>query len=223
MSETIKRPEENSPESHQPKTPVIANLMGEAQENMMEQSATQSGFISFEIVKGGPYRFIGKSVYARAFNSKGSREIFGGFWEKSDWIFAELDNLSEYASDEIYDSALMHWDWFNNEDGREICMLRFGKTELLGYTAGRFMKADTPVPEGMDYIDIPELHIAKGWHRNANAEDAEIMMMEEIERQDAYDRASWIFMAEIYPKPNPNGDSVYGFYIACLPKAPPQE
>ena len=59
----------------------------------------------FEVVKCGPYRFIGKSVYARAFGK--SDMIFGGLWEKSDWIFKQLGSLKEYASDEIHNTAFM--------------------------------------------------------------------------------------------------------------------
>ena len=68
-------------------------------------------------------------------------------------------------------------------------MLVFGKTELLGYTVGRFMKSDTPVPEDFDYIDIPEMYVAKGWVREKGL-DIEKMVMDEIERQDVYNRAS---------------------------------
>jgi hypothetical protein len=64
-----------------------------------------------------------------------------------DWVFKAIDGLKEYATEDIHDAALVTWDKYDE------------KNRLMGYTVGRFMKVDTPVPDNMDYIDIPEGYI----------------------------------------------------------------
>jgi len=173
----------------------------------------------FEIVRRGPYRFVGKSVYARAFGNRGSGDIFGGLWGKSGWIFEELNKLNDYASDIPHNAALMTWDAYNDH-GTSLFNIFVGKTELLGYCVGRFMKAGTPVPKGMDYIDIPEGYIAMGWIKGKGYDDdLDGMVRKELERQ-GYIQASWRFMAEIYPKKDDDGTPNYGYYISCNPKNP---
>jgi len=220
MSEAIKRPETIAPESYKPKVPALAGMMENAQSALIEKLAVESGLMSLTIEKCGPYRFIGKSVYARAFDNKGSREIFDGLWEQSAWIFEELDKLAEYASDEPHNAALRAWDMYGDQDGVEIMMLRYGKTELLGYTVGRFMKADTPVPEGMDYIDIPEIPVAKGWMAELN-DESEDKVAKAIEKHDVHNVGSWIFTAEVRPEPN-DGEQILGYYCACEERPAPR-
>jgi predicted transcriptional regulator YdeE len=162
-----------------------------------------------EVVKCGPYRFIGKSFYGRAGQSD---ELCGAVWEL-DWVFKAIDGLKEYATEDIHDAALVTWDKYDE------------KNKLMGYTVGRFMKADTPVPDNMDYIDIPEGYIAKGFIRGGNDSIAKQMLIEEIKRQDIYEAATWIWSAEIFP--NRVADSqkdfnvrTFGCYIACELKNP---
>lgn len=173
--------------------------------------------IKCEVVKCEPCRFIGKSLYARS----GSSMIFYGLWRQSDWIFKTLDNLKEYATDDVHNSALMTWDKYE------------GKSQLLGYTIGRFMKANTPVPDGMDYFDIPETYIAKGFLRGKFGETADItqkwltgeidyitgiaqsMVKEEVKRQGIFEPATWIFFNDVYPIPDDDGFTLFGFYVAC--------
>ena len=45
-----------------------------------------------EFEKFGPYRFIGKSVYARA-GANYSGQIFGGLWQNSNWVFNEPEKI----------------------------------------------------------------------------------------------------------------------------------
>jgi len=153
----------------------------------------------FEIVKFGPYRFIGKSVYARA---GVSGTIFGGLWDNANWVFEELDKLSAYATDEVYNAALVNWEKYDI------------KTELIGYTVGRFMKTDTPVPvnvpEKMDYFDIPKTFIAKGWFNNGGRRaDAEAIVLDALSLYPEYANAVYHFMVEVYNK------DAYGYYINC--------
>lgn len=218
MSEPIKKAKK-TPESYKPKKPEIVNMMYEAEKSIVQQNGKTSNIPGFEIVKCEPYRFIGKSAYARAFGKSGI--VFGGMWENSKGIFAELDKLKEYATDEIHNAALLHWNYYNDEV-RQSNMLCFGPTQLLGYTIGRFMKAETPVPADMDYIDIPEMYVAKGWAQGENEDNAERVVREGIEQQDLYKAASWIYMAEVYPKTDDNDVSVFGYYIACQLKTPSQ-
>ena len=143
----------------------------------------QSTMEKFEIVKCGPYRFVGKSVYARA----GQSDDFCITAMKSDWVFEALDNLSEYATDDIYDAALVTWDKYDD------------KNQLMCYTAGRFMKADTPVPENMDYIDIPEGYVAKCFARGGDAMSNSLQMLKGKVEQQGYQAATWEWSAEIFP------------------------
>ncbi|MCL2547469.1 MAG: MerR family transcriptional regulator [Oscillospiraceae bacterium] len=151
-----------------------------------------------EIVKRNPCRFIGKSVYARAGKSG---HIFSETWGMGEWIFSTLDGLNEYATDDNHNAALMVWDKYDE------------KNELLGYTVGRFMKTNTPVPADMDYIDLPETYIAKGWVRGNNAKD---VVENEVKQQGEYEPQSWIWSAEV--DPTPYEDGLCGFYIACRKK-----
>jgi len=170
-----------------------------------------------EFVPFGPYRFIGKSVYARGgvIASIDKNTIFGDLGRNSDWVFDVLDTLKEYATDETHKAALMTWEKYDD------------KNKLLGYTVGKFMKADTPVPDGMDYIDIPATYVAKGWFSGETDDvngNAERMTKEAVRQQETYAAESWRFMAEVYPKGSFHAggtlagqyaDSEFGYYIAC--------
>jgi len=77
-----------------------------------------------EFEKFGPYRFIGKSVYARA-GANYSGYIFGALWGNSEWIFKTLDSLKDYATEEIHNVALLTGDKYEEQK------------KLMGYTVGR--------------------------------------------------------------------------------------
>ena len=176
------------------------------QENPMENTPPTLG--KLEIVKCGPYKFVGKSFYARA----GQSDELCGALMGMDWIFKALDDLTEHATDEQYDAALVTWEKYDD------------KEQLMRYTAGRFMKPDTPVPANMDSIDIPEGPVAKYFVRGEF--DAINGLRGEMSKQDAHHAASWVWSAEIYPdrgsqKPEP--ERVFGSYVAAPLKNPPQE
>ena len=167
--------------------------------------------IKFEIVEFPAYRFIGKSVYSRAGMNCGRGANFAGYlWENSTWIFEKLDELKEYATDEVHNAALLTWNKYDRGGDGDYGM-HFGPTHLLGYTAGRFMKADTPVAElphgreGLDYIDIPAMFVAKGWFNKEDDGSHEDLVREAI-AQHGYTNAPWKFMAEV------DGN---GYYVAC--------
>ena len=163
---------------------------------------------SFEIVKSPPYRFVGKSVYLG--NKGRSHELFGCIWEKFDWVFDELDKMKEYASDEVHNAVIFTWEKYDD------------KNELFGYYIGRFMKAETPVSHDLDYFDINEEYLAKARTKGKLGDKFGNMLIygegylkDEIEKTGLYRDRGWVFMAEIYPKPDENGESYVGIYIPC--------
>lgn len=161
--------------------------------------------ITFE--EFGPYRFLGKSVYARA-GAEQSGQIFGSLWENSAWVFEKLDSMKEYATEETNNAALITGDKYDEEK------------QLLGYTVGRFMRADAPVPEGMDFFDLPAMYVAKGWVTGEFDDmigSAEGLTMEAIDRQTEY-QATWQVVAEVYSKETVAEEgacSTLGYYIGC--------
>ena len=153
-----------------------------------------------EFAKLDSCRFIGKSVYAPPFS-----EELGAVWCNSETVFEAVDKLKEYATDEIHNVALLTG---NEQDN------------LMRYTIGRFMKADTPVPEGLDFIDIPETFIAKGWIKGKfedMVQNADTLTSEAAKKQDKYELTGK-FAAEVYTEetiPEDGVSSVLGYYIAC--------
>jgi hypothetical protein len=179
---------------------------------------TKSVFEKFEIVKCEPYRFIGECVYL---GNKGPNkrlcDIYDFLWKQSAWTFKMLDDLKEYASDEVHNAALFTWERYDD------------KNQLFGYYVGRFMKAGTPIPEDLDYFDIDENYMAKAWKKGKLGERfgnmliyAEQECKDEIELAGAYNDRGWVCMAELYPKADENGESFVGVYIPCELKNPPQ-
>ena len=160
-----------------------------------------------EFMKLNACRFIGKSVYA----TPGSSEI-GGLWGDCEKIFMAIDHLKEYATDEIHNAALITWDKYEEQN------------KLMGYTIGKFMKMDTPVPEGLDFIDLPDTFVAKGWIEGEFDDvisNAEALTKEAAKKQNEYTLTSWEFMAEVYtkePTPEDGENYVLGYYIACKEK-----
>jgi len=171
----------------------------------------------FEILKFGPYRFIGKSVYARCGQSG---YIFGGLWGNDEWIFKKLNSMKEYASDITDDVGFMTFDKYDEQK------------KLLGYTVGKFMKPDTPVPADligteyeMDYFDIPATFVAKGFVNKAGDgwQHVQKLTYEAIEQQTKYIATPCEeFSAEIYANPTVGANigeaSLFGYYVSCKEK-----
>jgi len=164
----------------------------------------------------GPCRFIGKSVYAPG----QIWQIFDSFIFNSKWIFDALEVLTEYAVNGSHNFALKTWDKYNEQ------------TKMMGYTVGRFMKADTPVPEGMDFFDFPAANVAKGLFRCLPTDDIGLMVMQAeklvknaVEQQAKYTVTTWNWIAEVYPvgyKENiitdADGKTFCGTYMSCEEK-----
>jgi DNA-binding transcriptional MerR regulator len=179
----------------------------------------------FEIAKHQPCKFVGKSVYARE-HGKGSNELFKYFREHNKWVFDELDALNEYATGEVHNAALKTWDFYHPEN-HSCHDLTYAQNCLVGYHIGRFMKTDCPVPEGMDAIEIPETHIAKGWAKSEPRDSifylpklGEVFdALEQEAAQQGYELTAWILMADIFSQPDENGVSHFGQYCSCRPKS----
>lgn len=171
----------------------------------------------FEIVKCEPFRFIGVSTYLRNKGSHGMHNnIWSYLWSKSDEVFNTLDKMNEYKTDEIHDCVLYHWEKYCD------------KTELYGYTIGRLMKADTPVPPDMDYIDISCDYIAKVFKKRKHDYDERIKgedmlikleglidveLKRHWEKENVKGGLGGLFLtAEVYPKSDENGDTYVGCY-----------
>jgi hypothetical protein len=105
--------------------------------------------------------------------------------ENCGWVFEELDRMKEYASGILNRGLLLTWD--------KHC----DKTHLLGFTSGRFMKADTPVPDGMDYFDISEGYMGVGVFDDWEDGTHDSQVAEAIEQTGEYTDASWKFMGEL--------------------------
>jgi hypothetical protein len=179
----------------------------------------------FTIAKNfGPYRFIGKTLYIRAWQET-SIAIERASWHVCDWVFKALDAMTEYSSDQVNNHALFTWERFDD------------KNQLMGYTIGRFMKAGTPVPDGMDYYDIDAATVAQGW---AVGTIDEVRCLDQVHNdlygktgaptfaalaEAGYDEQCRLWSAQAFPvgypkNPKPCGDGKYyvGNFVPCVRK-----
>ena len=81
------------------------------------------------------------------------------------------------------------------------------------------MKADTPVPEDMDYIDIPATLVAKYFISSGNENIAIEMLRKEFKEKGIY-KESWKFEGEIFTnriarQNNQTSNHIYGAYLPC--------
>lgn len=109
-------------------------------------------------------------------------------------------------TEEPYGAGLFIWDKYEE------------KNKLIGYIIGKFMKADTPVPDGMDYFEIPEGYVAKGWGGYVEGE-----IKDELRKSEVYNDASWFWGGEVYKDfktlgNTDNADGTAGYFIACTLK-----
>ena len=186
---------------------TIFDQIAQAQSDL---SAAQPKLIACEITTLPPRRFIGKSFYGRM----GKCGEFCAAALKLDWVFEKINALADFATEDIYDAALVHWDKWDE------------KNKLMGYTVGRFMAADTPVPEDMDYIDIPETLVGRLFILGGNENIAIETLRKEFDRLGY--RETWQFEGEIFTnrearKVNQTSNHIYGAYLPCEKINTPQE
>ena len=164
---------------------------------------------NFEVKKHDAMRFIGCSVYCR-FNWGHAQhpitDILGSVWSAKEWVFSTLDAMTEHQTDMPYAAALYIMDRYEDTPGREA----------QGYIIGKFMKADTPVPSGMDWIEIPAGTTAMGWGGYVENETYDAT------RDAGYDPATWFWHGEIFEdfnsfKGQPGPNSVAGYMVHCYP------
>jgi hypothetical protein len=101
---------------------------------------------SIEYIKLPAVRFIGKDVMAKG--KKECGEKYPEMIRKSVEFIPILDAMADYATNITDLCALKHHDHglYNKSP--------------MHYIVGKFMKENTPVPEGFDYWDIPESSVA---------------------------------------------------------------
>jgi len=192
--------------------------------------SSKTSLQKFEMVKLEARRFIGKTVYARAvfdYNKYDEDEmpsgiIFGDLWRHKNWIASKLDAISEYATEDAHYIGLTTWDKYDPDHN-----------QLQGYWVGRFMQADTPVPKGLDYLDFPEMYVAKGAVKGEvnlveklitgeffiTINRGSLLVRDEMERQGKYN-FSGAFEAEVYTE-SPNGEgNIFGWgnWVSCYPR-----
>ena len=165
-----------------------------------------SDIVKVEIVKTGPCRFVGGCIYLGNKGKWNNNSLTKHLWEKSGWIFEMLDELKEYATNEIHNAALTTWEKCDEKNG------------LFGYYIGRFMKAETPVPHDLDYFDINIEYWAKVWvkgkfrdGKNGDLWSCPRYKINQTEYEDYVEMAS-ICAAEAYPKQQVNDESYVVYY-----------
>ena len=211
MSELAKKTVQKTTESFKPKKPEIIGMAEAAQSNIVKQEEPAR----FEIVKSEPCRFIGASVYLQnkgqwaKTQTSGNEDITKFLWERSGWIFEALEQIKEYAVDDIDKAGLTTWEKYDD------------KNALFGYYIGRFYKANTPVPcdsggAELDYFDINEEYMAKLWvkgklHDGKHGQfwNTPQTMNEEMAKSGYVDR-SWVCFAQVFKEPD-----TIGFYWPC--------
>jgi len=159
--------------------------------------------INWEVVQSEAMRFVGKSFYGRA----GQSDEFCGVAQNLEWVFNALDEMDEYATAEIHDAALVSWERYDDTE------------QLMRYTSGRFMKANTPVPTLMDSIEIPAGYMGKIFIRGGCENTAIDMLRDLVNEQGLYD-VSYLIEGEIFPnrkadKGKDNSERTYGAYLLC--------
>jgi len=105
---------------------------------MENEKVTQE---SFRYISLGKLRFIGIDALRTG-------EEWDALWNRSNEFMPALDALAtEYGAKITETSSMMH------HNGNEV-------DSENHFLAGRFFKAETPVPEGYDYYDVPTEHAA---------------------------------------------------------------
>jgi DNA-binding transcriptional MerR regulator len=108
---------------------------------------------SFKYIKLGKVRFIG-------INASRTNEGWDDLWARSGEFMPDLEALAvDYGTDIAEPCSMMH------HNGNEV-------DSENHFLAGRFFKADTPVPEGYDYYDVPTENAAYAVYTTAEYDGA---------------------------------------------------
>lgn len=196
------------PQSYSPAKPEILSLAKEFAkqeiDNMIQNHIVE--LIGIEYIDIPAMRFIGKDV------KDGGGEAYGAMWGKSGEFMPTLDAMTEYATLLTDPCALMHFSNLKHDD----------PGGQMHYLVGKFMRADTPVPDGFDYWDIAEtmigLGIVYGEFNDAISKAMMIVHDKIVEDGYAITYPDNYFHAEVYVKENiPEGGviSKLGYLHAC--------
>ena len=140
---------------------------------------------SFEYIKLGKVRFIGIDAWRTG-------EDWVVLWDRNSEYMPALNALAaEYGTDITAPSSMMH------HNGHEV-------DSENHFLAGRFFKADTPVPEGYDYYDVPTEYAGYAVYKG-EAFDGDFWQAYELTRDHILSQGVLIpyphtyWHAEIYP------------------------
>lgn len=153
-----------------------------------------------------PLRFIGKDVIA---SGPDAGDAYGNMWGQSGTFMPVLDAMQDDASVITNPCALMH---HNNQEA----------DQQMHYMVGRFMKEGTPVPDGLDYYDLPASTVCRIFYRG-EFNDAICQAYEKtrdtiLQQKHGIPYPVGYFHAEIYPADNiPEGGVVsrFGYLMSC--------
>lgn len=171
----------------------------------------------------GPYKIIGKEIRTKIENFNpifpSKYETIPSLWKQcfSDGTFDVLINMTEYCPSETPHGYEGYMRDFCEKDG------------TFTYLAGFFMKANTPVPDGFSFYEVPACTIAKAWIEGEEGDiypNAHSLTVEAI-NQSGY-AVDWenYFSCEVYtdtrfnfPKNNGEKNLILDFYIPCIKKS----
>lgn len=161
---------------------------------------------SIEYLDLPPLRFIGKDVIA---SGPDAGDAYGRMWGQSASFMPILEGMQDYASSIADPCALMHHD--NQEADKQ-----------MHYLVGRFMKAGTPVPDGLDYYDLPASSVCRIFYRG-EFDDAISQAYEKTRDTILLEKHTvpypvGYFHAEIYPADNIPENGVvsrFGYLMSC--------
>jgi len=154
-------------------------------------------------------RFIGKGVMA---SGPDAGQKYGEMWGKSGEFMPALDGMTDCTTDIADPCALTH---FSNRKHDEA-------GGDMHYIVGKFMKAGTPVPEGLDFWDMAPTTVGLAVVRGEFNDiiDNAMMMSHDKIVSDGYaiTYPDNYFHAEVYTKENIPKEGIVsklGYLHAC--------
>jgi len=160
------------------------------------------------------FKFIGKSAYISLKDS--SLDI--GHSMTQEEIFNILNGMDEYTTNEKNPATLITYEKWDD------------KTNFYTATVGKFMKSNTPVPDGMECFDIVST-VGKGWFKTKPQNNefswddylfdgANMDLVKEAITQKGYKETSWMWHVDVLPMGYPTSvytdDEGYAYYAICI-------
>ncbi|MCL1909684.1 MAG: GyrI-like domain-containing protein [Kiritimatiellaeota bacterium] len=185
---------------------VAPNGFKTENENMIQNPPVE--LESAEYLDSPGFRFIGKDVEC---NPPLIREV----WKRKDEFMPVLDAMAEHSVITGNECGFMH---FNNR--------RFGEPgERMRYIVGKFFKAGTPVPDGLDFWDVPAGAVAfvkcRGWSEDDLVRQSPGIVYSKIAADAYVVLPDNYFQAEVYEKIHSHEahvESWLGYAVSCATK-----